>query len=98
MAKLEFTTFDVDGAALANAWQTQHRFAGMTVDEFKHAAELHYAMTRAGWTWIGYPSAEGVRVRFCDTYVTNTFDLPAQNIHDMLAAAHTRIFGGKKSS
>lgn len=98
MAKPEFVTFDVDGAALAKAWQTQHRFAGMTVDEFKHAAELHYALSRAGWTWIGYPSADGVRVRFCNTKPESTFDLPAGNIHDLLAKAHEKVFGGRKGN
>ena len=93
---VEVKHFDIDGAELARAWQSQHQFAGLTADAFKHAAELHYALTRAGWTWIVYPSAEGPKVRFCNT--SAQFDLVARNIHDMLAEAHTKIFGGKKSS
>jgi hypothetical protein len=81
---------------LRKSWESEPLWPEMTLGEFQHAAEIYTLLRQKGWTVIGFRTAEGPKVRFCDTSVS--FECVGPNLYKVMVQAHTHIFGGKKSS
>ena len=78
------------------AWEKEPLWPEMTLGQFQHAAEIYTLLRQSGWTCIGFRTAEGPKVRFCNTKIQ--FECVGSNLYDIMTHAHRHIYGGKKSS